>query len=310
MSWRSPLLRTDGAVEGSGVDGGVAAHYGAPFGEQRALVAGTAFVDLSHRGVVAVSGPDRTAFLNSLTTQDFATLGCDEDTVALILDQQGHVEHVLEGRDDGSVFWAHVEPGTAEPLVRWLDSMRFLMRVEVDDKTGDVAALLLPDGRIHFVPRSEVALNVTGTAAGTWAYDALRIADGRPRLGLDTDHKTIPNEVGWIGNAVHLAKGCYRGQETVARVHNLGRPPRRLVKLHLDGSADRLPAHGADVLDPSGRPVGQMGSSARHYELGPIGLALVKRSTPTDSTLLVAGIAAAQEVLVDPDVGLHVRARL
>ena len=72
--------------------------------------------------------------------------------------------------------------------------------------------------------------------AGTWAYEALRIAAGRPRLGLDTDHRTIPHELGWIETAVHLSKGCYRGQETVARVHNLGHPPRRLVRLHLDGA--------------------------------------------------------------------------
>ena len=75
-----------------------------------------------------------------------------------------------------------------------------------------------------------------------WALEALRVAAGRPRLGLETDHRTIPHEVGWLETAVHLDKGCYRGQETVARVHNLGRPPRRLVLLHLDGSDSELPA--------------------------------------------------------------------
>ena len=80
-----------------------------------------------------------------------------------------------------------------------------------------------------------------------WAFEALRIARGEPRLGLDTDHRTIPNEAGWIGTAVHLDKGCYRGQETVARVHTLGRPPRRLTMLHLDGSTNRLPGRGSDL---------------------------------------------------------------
>ena len=84
-------------------------------------------------------------------------------------------------------------------------------------------------------------------AAGMWAFEALRIAAHVPRLGLDTDHRTIPHEVGWIDAAVHLDKGCYRGQETVARVHNLGHPPRRLVFLSLDGSEDRLPGHGDPV---------------------------------------------------------------
>ena len=137
----------------------------------------------------------------------------------------------------------------------------------------------------------------------------LGIARGVPRFGVDTDHRTIPNEVGWIGPAVHLDKGCYRGQETVARVHTLGRPPRRLTLLHLDGTMNVLPAQGADVL-LDGRAVGFVGSSARHHELGPIALALLKRSTPVDAPLLADGIAAAQEVLVDPEVGLHVRPSL
>jgi tRNA-modifying protein YgfZ len=162
------------------------------------------------------------------------------------------------------------------------------------------------------VPRAELAGRVAGlrsagaALAGLWAYEALRIAAGRPRFGLDTDHRTIPHEVGWIETAVHLSKGCYRGQETVARVHNLGHPPRRLVLLHLDGSEDRLPAHGDEVeLDDAS--VGFVGSAARHYELGPIALALVKRTTPVAATLQAAGIAAAQEVIVSPDAGANVQ---
>jgi folate-binding protein YgfZ len=147
--------------------------------------------------------------------------------------------------------------------------------------------------------------------AGMWAFEALRIAARVPRFGLDTDHRTIPHEVGWIETAVHLNKGCYRGQETVARVHNLGHPPRRLVFLHLDGSVDRLPGHGDPVeLAGDGAVVGFTGSAARHYELGPIGLALVKRNVPVDATLLAAGVAAAQEVIVPPDAGANVQVTL
>ena len=141
----------------------------------------------------------------------------------------------------------------------------------------------------------ELVPSVIGTA-GVIAFEALRIADGHPRLGLDTDHRTLPHEVGWLGTAVHLDKGCYRGQETVARVWNLGRPPRRLVRLHLDGSDSVLPAVGADVL-LEGRVVGRMGSSARHYEQGPIGLALIKRNVSADAALVVDGIAANVEEL-------------
>ena len=116
-----------------------------------------------------------------------------------------------------------------------------------------------------------------GPACGLWAFEALRIARGEPRFGIDTDHRTIPNEAGWIPSAVHLDKGCYRGQETVARVHTLGRPPRRLTLLHLDGTENRLPERGADVLHGD-KVVGFVGSSARHHELGPIALAIVKRN--------------------------------
>jgi folate-binding protein YgfZ len=310
MTRRSPLLALGGAVGGVGVDAGVAAHYGDPYAEQRALVAGTAFVDLSHRGVIAVSGEDRRTFLHSLMSQDFESLEPGVETTALVLDPNGHVEFAVYGSDDGEVFRAHVEPDTSAALAAWLDSMRFMMRVEVRDESDTLAPFLVPGGRVEVVPRDELADRVDGRAAGMWAYEALRIERGEPRLGLDTDHKTIPNEVGWLGSAVHMSKGCYRGQETIARVHNLGRPPRRLVRLQLDGSVDRLPMQGADVTTPDGRVVGFAGSSARHYELGPIGLALVKRSVPVDVPLLADGIAASQEVLVDPDIGLHVRARL
>jgi hypothetical protein len=146
-------------------------------------------------------------------------------------------------------------------------------------------------------------------AAGMWAFEALRIAAHVPRFGLDTDHRTIPHEVGWIETAVHLTKGCYRGQETVARVHNLGHPPRRLVFLNLDGSEDRLPGHG-DPVELDGTTVGFTGSAARHYELGPIGLALVKRTVPVDATLLAGGVPAAQEVIVPPDTGANVKVTL
>ena len=130
-----------------------------------------------------------------------------------------------------------------------------------------------------------------------------------PRIGLDTDHRTIPNEIGVLGIAVHLDKGCYRGQETVARVHTLGRPPRRLIRLQLDGAAEALSRPGAALLADD-REVGFVGRSARHFELGPIALGLVKRTVPADRDLVVDGIAAAQEILVDPEVGLHVRAKL
>ncbi len=305
----SPLLSRPGAVEADAPDAGVAAHYGDPFREQRALAEGTASVDLSHRPVLRISGPDRLTWLHSLTSQHLELLAPGVATEALLLSPHGHVEHDLHLVDDGESVWLHVEPGTAEALVGWLDSMRFWSQVEVEDLSSTYAVVLrptgvdgvptrhVPHGVESFVPRTDLAAVLDGPLAGVWALEALRIADGRPRFGLETDHRTIPHEVGWIETAVHLDKGCYRGQETVARVHNLGRPPRRLVLLHLDGSESVLPGHGEPVLLDD-RQVGTVTSSARHYELGPIALAVVKRSTPADAALVAGGVAAAQEVLV------------
>jgi tRNA-modifying protein YgfZ len=345
----SPLLATAGAVPADGPDAGVAAHYGDPFAEQRALAGALGLVDRSHRGVIRIAGQDRLSWLHSLTTQDLQHLAPGSTAEALILSPNGHVEHHLTLTDDGTHLWAHAEPGTAAALLEFLESMRFMLRVEPADVSDDYAVLTVMGPGAGTAALSDWA-SATATAttrafgmdvlvardglaaaaaeaqergavlAGIWAHEALRIAARRPRLGLDTDHRTIPHEVGWIGTAVHLNKGCYRGQETVARVHNLGHPPRRLVFLHLDGSEDRLPTHGDPVaLDgegggaggegggrAGGGAVGFVGSAARHYELGPIALALVKRTIPVDVTLLAAGLPAAQEVIVPPDAGANV----
>ena len=306
----SPLLDLTDAVAGNGIDAPVAAHYGSLYGEQRTLAAGEGFVDLSHRDVLRISGPDRLTWLHSLTTQYFDGLAPDTWTEALILSPQGHVEHAFAGLDDGEAFTAHTEPGAGAALVEFLDRMRFMMRVEVTDVTAELAVTWRPSGA-SFVPRDQLTTyaRAAGPACGLWAFEALRIARGEPRFGVDTDHRTIPNEVGWIGPAVHLDKGCYRGQETVARVHTLGRPPRRLVLLHLDGSENLLPDVGSDVTH-DGKVVGRVGGSARHHELGPIALALVKRNVPLDVELDAGGLVAAQEVVVDPEIGLHVRPNL
>jgi hypothetical protein len=338
MSELSPLLALPGAVEAAWPDEGVAAHYGDPMREQRALAESAGLVDRSNRGVLRITGQDRLSWLHSLTTQQLEGLAAGQSAQALILSPTGHVEHHLTLTDDGTAVWVHVEPGTAEALTKFLESMRFMLRVEVADVSQDYAVLtvmgpaggdlaagldgvaarvdpgpfgiidlivardLLPDAAAELVRRG-------GRIAGMWAFEALRIAARVPRLGVDTDHRTIPHEVGWIETAVRLNKGCYRGQETVARVHNLGHPPRRLVFLDLDGSVDRLPAHG-DPVELEAATVGFVGSAARHYELGPIGLALVKRTVPVDATLLAGGVAAAQEVIVPPDAGANVQVTL
>nr|WP_218624140.1 MULTISPECIES: folate-binding protein [unclassified Nesterenkonia] len=363
------MLARNGAVADGGDDAAVAAHYGDPTREQRALARGTAVVDLSHRSVVTVSGPDRLSWLSTLSSQEVAGLKPGESTELLLLDISGRIEHDAAVVDDGETAWLITESSHGAVLAQWLDSMKFMLRVEITDRTaeyavlGSTAALPAPavaevlvgwedpwpqlgpgaasyaqvaeadhpgadwSWRLSVVPRTALEATVAGleqagwNLAGTMAAEALRVAAWRPRLAREVDEKTIPHELDLIRTAVHLSKGCYKGQETVARVHNLGHPPRRLVFLHLDGSEHTLPALGADVLaaDASAtpeqlaqeRPVGKLTSVARHHEMGPIALALVKRKVDPELQLVVRDgdadsatyYAAAQEVIVRPDAG-------
>ncbi|GAD82851.1 hypothetical protein NCAST_13_01260 [Nocardia asteroides NBRC 15531] len=222
------------------------------------------------------------------------------------------------------VFWADAKPEAApEYAVLSLlgpEATGLLDTLGVTAPAQVYAAVALPGGGFVrrmpwpsadsfdlIVPRAELTtwwgrLTEAGAKpAGMWAFEALRVAALRPRIGVDTDERTIPHEARWIGGvdehgAVHLNKGCYRGQETVARVHNLGKPPRNLVLLHLDGSADERPATGDDVT-AGGRAVGRLGTVVDHYELGPIALALIKRSVPAGTELVAGTMAAA----IDPD---------
>jgi folate-binding protein YgfZ len=226
------------------------------------------------------------------------------------------------------VFWSDVTPSAADMAVLSLIGPRLADR-EVLDVLGldalpdDLVAIPQANGgfarRMPASPAAQIELDLLVPRAdsadwrrrfaqagvlpaGVWTYEAHRVAALRPRLGVDTDERTIPHEVGWIGGpgvgAVHLDKGCYRGQETVARVHNLGKPPRMLVLLHLDGSVDR-PSTGDAVL-AGGRAVGRLGTVVEHVDLGPIALALLKRGLPAD-TELATGPDASVAAVIDAD---------
>ena len=348
----SPFSAREGFVD----DGsGVAAHYGTPVAEQRALARGAAIVDLSSRGVLTVSGPDRLTWLHSLTSQSLTGLAPGASTETLLLDANGRLEHAARVVDDGETAWLLVDRVEAEPLRAWLDRMRFMLRVEVADRSDDVATIgslgavelpvpvLAPAGvpvvwvdpwsevaagghsyadavdhpgrewtaRETLVARSDLAELAASDmpAAGALALEALRIEAWRPRLTTEVDERTIPHELDWMRSAVHLAKGCYRGQETVAKVHNIGHPPRRLVMLHLDGSDSVLPVHGDAVVlaADTAREVGHVTSSAVHHELGPIALALIKRTTDEAAPLAVLSadivVAAAPQTIVPASAG-------
>ena len=318
-------------MDDTSVDAPVPWHYGEPLKEQRSMSTSEVWIDLSHKGVVTVTGIDRHSWLHSLLTQEI--IAEIDYTHALILSPHGHIEHDLHIVNDEETVWLIVEPDTAEALTKYLDSMRFMLRVEVANVTEKFAVVgasgFVTDNRFpswhssnvfnrnskvsdryvidrpeswevteFIVPRNMVAdVLADKKLVGTWAWEAARIRAGVPRLNFETDHKTIPHEIGLIGAAVHLNKGCYRGQETVARVYNLGKPPRRLVQLEIDGSTNDLPVIGAPVL-LDGNEIGRLTSVVQDYEHGPLGLAVIKRSTPMDAVLTVGGVSAAQTRIV------------
>ena len=342
-----PFTTRPGAV------GSPPSHYGAHVAEQRALAAGDAVVLLAERGVITITGPDRLTWLDSLMSQALAKLQPGESAEALLLDPQGRIEHVMRVLDDGETAWLLVDAAAAPALATWLDRMRFMLRVEVADRSADFATIGdLGSGELpHAVGAAGTPLQwrdpwpsvVVGgvqyaaaeshpaasfpwretliererlgefdgvPAAGTLAADALRIAAWRPGFAGEVDERSIPHELDWLRSAVHMNKGCYRGQETVAKVHNLGHPPRRLVMLHVDGSDSVLPEVGDPVVlegQDAEAAIGRVTSAGTHHELGPIALAVVKRSVDPSATLHIihdgVRLAAAQEVVVPPSAG-------
>ena len=394
----SPLLNRPGAVASApeDPDQAVPAHLGDPGREQAALAEGRAACALA-RDVVTVTGPDRLSWLTTLSSQVLTTLEPgDGGAETLLLDAQGHITHALAALDDGRTLWLVTEAGNGEDLATFLDSMRFMLRVEVAE-WPDVMALgalgeglealaqaardtapdsptdpeapatsqadaaqtgaepqgsliglwrdpwpgvveggtsydvgedrphpgqgyrgghvLVPAQSVNAVVEAFLAAGEGRRLAGALAWEALRIEAGRPRHAREADARAIPHELDWLRTAVHLTKGCYPGQETIARTLNLGRPPRRLTVLQLDGLVGDLPQPGASVRMGE-RAVGAVTSVARHHELGPIALALLRRAVPageqltveitevdeaTGETIPVGRVDAAQEVLVSPE---------
>jgi folate-binding protein YgfZ len=286
----------------SGPDKGAIWHFGEPNQEQKALVAANAWADLSHRGVISISGKDRLTWLHALTTQHLEKLEVGKWVEALILDVQGHVIDQLFLVDDGNTTWLHTENSRTQEILDYLNKMKFMLEVDVKNQSNDYAVLRAPGksdllgGPYALVPKVELkettdAFSKSYSQVGMWALEAERVSQGRARLLFETDHKSIPNELGFINRAVHMNKGCYRGQETVAKVFNLGQPPRKLVTLHLDGSMVAMPDHGSKIF-LAGKEIGFIGTVARHYELGPVALAVVKRSVPSTSNLHIGEVNA------------------
>lgn len=371
----SPLLAGEnvihGAVAADSVDHYVAGHYGQPAQEQRALADGQAVVDLSHYGVVTLTGAERLSWLHTLTTQQLQGVPTPLSTEALFLDLRGRIEIAVKIHDDGETTYLLTEPTMNASLVDWLTRMQFAARVEIADRTGELALLgatseipdltgpvwtdpwpgVTPGGfaytdtpedhpAVHegyawrlYIVEAEKLVDIINNLpedyrmAGTMASEGLRVAAGRPRQLFDTDERSIPHELDWIRTAVHLDKGCYKGQETVARVHNLGHPPRRLVGLLIDGSVHGLPEVGAEIIVrpdtddeetmTKARSVGTLKSVAMHHEMGAVGTAMIRRNTAPDADLVIREVppadaeedekpnftAASQETLTSPSAG-------
>lgn len=364
--YRSPLLSRKGAFGALGPDAGVAAHYGDPNAEQRALACKVhlTLVDYSQLGVVTVEGPDRLSWLTTLSSQVLNNLEEGQSAELLLLSPQGRIDFWAAAVEKEGAVWLITERAAAAELTTYLERMKFMLRVEItnrtdthavlgstlDPRTVESAPAALRGGIVWqdpwangvaeggytytqagvehpgsgyswyltVVPSHQLLDATEGAAlAGSWAADALRIEAWRPRFGAEVDERTIPHELDLMRTAVHMNKGCYKGQETVARVHNLGHPPRRLTFLDLDGSEHTLPRVGSPVFAGE-KKVGYISSVALHHEAGPIALALLKRSVDPAAELRAIDdgdfdgdgnpapathYACSQTVIVAPDAG-------
>ncbi|MFM2373646.1 MAG: hypothetical protein RJA75_542 [Actinomycetota bacterium] len=317
--------------------------YSNPLVEQREFISGQSAVLLEEKAVLVVSGEDRLSWLNDLFSQSLVDLQPGVSIEALWLDAQGRIVRDFHIVDDGEKSWLITYSEEVATLVAQLQRMVFRAKVTVEDVSADYAVVatwnkdvsnavlswqdpwpktsaggwrygLEPvepwEYRESLIPSSNLdAVWKEFKHCGTMALDALRVAAMRPTGPNEIDEKSLPHEYDWLATAVHLSKGCYRGQEAVAKVHNLGHPPRRLVFLHLDGSAHALPDLGNEIFGLEDVSIGKVTSVGQHHEMGPIALGLVKRNTPLDIELKVVNAAtgeslsATQEVIVPVDAG-------
>ena len=300
-------------------------HFGNPLGEQRQLLQSQAAVKRIDQQVLLLSGDDALSWLHSITSQNIKNLKPGDSTETLVLTPNGHIEHQIKALAFDGGLYLIVNKEKAPALIQWLNQMRFRSKVAISETDLDVwggfgdlslGSLVWVDGfdsepkgsvryaaQVESFPYREYLLE-TGQKpalieAGMLAFEALRIAAGRPEI-TDIDERSLPHEFDWLASSVHLSKGCYRGQETVAKVHNLGHPPRRLIVLNLE-VGDTV-ANPGEEISYQGKLVGKVLAGALHYEAGSLALGLVNRNTPY-LDLEVCGMTASQRVLVPADAG-------
>jgi folate-binding protein YgfZ len=300
-------------------------HFGNPLGEQRQLLQSQAAIHRIDEQVLLLSGEDALSWLHSITSQNIKNLKPGESTETLVLTPTGHIEHQIKVIAFDGGLYLIVNKDKAPALTKWLTQMRFRSKVEISETDLDIWGGFGDLGLSEFVwvddfdaePKGSVryAAEVQSfpyreyllapgkkpelAEAGMLAFDALRIAAGRPEI-TDIDDRSLPHEFDWLASSVHLSKGCYRGQETVAKVHNLGHPPRRLIVLNLE-VGDTVANPGEEIFYQD-KLVGKILAGALHYEAGSLALGLVNRNTPY-LDLEVCGMTASQRVLVPADAG-------
>jgi folate-binding protein YgfZ len=313
-----------------------------PLIEQRDFIAGKSAVWLKEKQVFTVEGEDRLTWLNDLFSQKLDSLEAGASVEALWLDPQGRIVRDFHIVDDGARAWLITFSAGYPELLTQLQRMVFRAKVVIADRSAEyniVATWNAPvanatltwldpwpgisSGGYQYSADSKLSWNyleslipVVGfediwnhfSHAGTMVLDALRVAAHRPAGPNEIDEKSLPHEYDWLRTAVHLSKGCYRGQEAVAKTHNLGHPPRRMTFLHLDGSGHALPETGDEVYLGEDL-VGKITTVGQHFEMGPIALAVLKRNTPADQVLTVyclnsgERLSAHQEVIVPASAG-------
>ena len=246
------------------------------------------------REFLAVVGPDAASYLQAMVSNDVERLAAGEACEALLLTSKARVIAPLvvlrRGDDD---FLLLTEPGLGERVQRTLVRSRFAKRCEIalEQHTSTVVlgeAEGIPTAD-YGVPAVEV-LDAEGLEPTLEAeeLELLRIRAGTPRFGREIDERVLPAEAGLERRAVDFGKGCYPGQEPIARQHYRGRVNRTLRVLALDG--DELPVFDAE-LEHSGKVVGRVTSAARDPEGGVVALGYVRVEVPEDARLDLGGRA-------------------
>jgi tRNA-modifying protein YgfZ len=297
--------------------------------EYQLLKEGAGLVDRSARAKLLVRGEEAADFLQGQVTNDVEGLQPGTGCYAALLNHKGKLRadmRILRGDD---WFWIDTEEIARRVVVHAIETYSLGRDVSFEDVTDARAILSLigpgARARLDVAPPAEehahvdaehglyvatdLGVDVICDAASVSAVvdslgaehvseaaaECLRIESGRPRLGLDMDGDTIPQEAALNERAVSFTKGCYVGQETVARLHYKGKPNRGLRGLRLSE-----PAEPGDALLLGERHVGTVGSTCVSPTLGPIALALVRREASPGDTVAVGADRAPAEVVELP----------